>query len=49
MPERHPQVIDGLVKSTHRTLTPSAKPLGLGLDIEETYCQQATEKSEHTI
>ena len=49
MPERYPQVIDELVKSTHRTLPPSAKPFAVGLDVQETYRQQAAEQSERTI
>ena len=48
-PERHPQVIDDLVKSTHRALPPSTKAFGVGFDIQETYCQQAAEQSEGTI
>ena len=39
----HPQVVDELVKSTHRTLRPSAQPSRVGLDIQESYCEQAAE------
>ena len=49
MPERHPQVIDDLVESTHRALPPSAKAFGIGLDIQKTYGQQAAKQPERTI